>query len=64
MLKMGYLAGQSVYVCVEHTDEVISAYLEKLEPILSTIGYYEKEQKDISQLLEGPVCHGGFKRLN
>ena len=64
MLKSNILAANSVYVCTEHTDRVISNYLEKLEPILATISHYEKEQKDIGHLLEGPICHGGFKRLN
>jgi glutamate-1-semialdehyde 2,1-aminomutase len=64
MLKSNILAANSVYLCTEHTDSVISTYLEKLEPIFATISHYEKEQKDIGHLLEGPICHGGFKRLN
>lgn len=64
MLKFNFLAANSVYICTDHSDQVISAYLEKLEPILDTISHYEKEQKNIDHLLEGPVCHGGFKRLN
>jgi len=64
MLKKGYLAGSSVYTCIKHTDKVIDDYLEQLEPIFKTIGSYYKNERDISELLEGPKSHGGFKRLN
>lgn len=63
MLKKGILAGNSVYVCTEHTPEIISHYFNELEPIFATIKECE-EGRDIMQLLDGPVCHGGFKRLN
>lgn len=64
MLKKGYLAGSSVYTCLGHTDEVINRYLEQLEPIFNIIGSYYEDERDISELLEGPKSHGGFKRLN
>jgi glutamate-1-semialdehyde aminotransferase len=64
MLKKGFLAGNSVYVCMEHSDQLIEQYFDELTPILQDIAKYENEKKDISPLLEGPICHGGFKRLN
>ena len=63
MLKNGYLAGTSIYSCVAHTDEIINSYFEELEPIFITIAECENG-KDITKLLDGPVCHSGFKRLN
>ena len=63
MLKEGFLAANSVYVCTEHTDQVVDAYFEKLDPIFSVIMECENG-KNIDSLLEGPVCHAGFKRLN
>lgn len=63
MLGKGYLAGNSVYVCTEHTTEVIDGYFDALEPIFRLIGECE-QGRDIRQLLKGPICHGGFKRLN
>ena len=63
MLSKGYLAGNSVYVCTEHTPAVIEDYFAKLDPIFATIKECE-EGRDILSLLKGPVCHGGFKRLN
>ena len=63
MLANGYLASNSVYVCTEHTTEVIDGYFEALAPVFRTIKECE-EGRDVMTLLKGPVAHGGFKRLN
>ena len=63
MLKKGYLAATSVYVCTEHTPEVVDAYFEELDPIFALISDCESG-RSVDDLLEGPVCHSGFKRLN
>jgi glutamate-1-semialdehyde 2,1-aminomutase len=63
MLSKGYLAGNSVYVCSEHTPEVVSGFFESLDPVFGLIKECE-EGRDVMSLLKGPVCHGGFKRLN
>lgn len=63
MLTQGYLAGNSVYVCTEHTPVVIDGYFAALDPIFATIRDCE-DGRDVIALLKGPVCHGGFKRLN
>lgn len=63
MLAKGYLAGTSVYVCTEHTPQVVAGYFEALDPIFALIKECD-EGRDVSSLLTGPVCHAGFKRLN
>jgi glutamate-1-semialdehyde aminotransferase/spore coat polysaccharide biosynthesis protein SpsF (cytidylyltransferase family) len=63
MLKKGFLAANAIYVCTEHTHDIIDEYFKCLEPIFATISDCENG-RNIDQLLEGPVCHGGFKRLN
>ena len=63
MLEKGYLAGNSVYVCTEHTPDVVAGFFAALEPIFRLIKECE-EGRDVMSLLKGPVCHGGFKRLN
>jgi len=63
MLKKGYLAANSIYVCTEHTQELVDSYFEALEPIFEIIKDCENGQ-DIKSMLEGPVCHSGFSRLN
>tara|TARA_Y100001935_G_scaffold250331_1_gene250285 strand:+ start:297 stop:2324 length:2028 start_codon:yes stop_codon:yes gene_type:complete len=63
MLLRGYLASNTVFVCTEHTEEILDGYFENLEKCFKTIKECE-EGRDINQLLNGPVCHGGFSRLN
>ena len=63
MLSKGYLAGTSVYVCTEHTPDVVNTFFETLDPIFTLIRECE-DGRDVMPLLKGPVCHGGFKRLN
>lgn len=63
MLKKGYLAGNSVYVCTEHKPEVIDGYFTALDPVFALIKQCE-DGGDVISLLQGPICHAGFKRLN
>ena len=63
MLAKGYLAGNSVYVCTDHTPEVIDGFFHTLNPIFGLIKECEDE-RDVKSLLNGPICHAGFKRLN
>ena len=44
MLKKGYLAGNSVYVCLDHSDNIIDGYFEALDPIFSLIKECEEEE--------------------
>lgn len=64
MLKKGYLAAMSIYVSVAHTHEVLDLYFDELDKIFKKIGQCERGKTALSSLLEGPVCHSGFKRLN
>jgi len=63
MLMNGYLAGNSIYVCTEHNDEIVAGYFSKLDSIFKTIKQCE-EGADIYSLINGPICHTGFSRLN
>lgn len=63
MLKKGFLATNTVYASTAHQSNFLEAYFDKIEPIFSLIAECETGQ-DIDLLLEGPVCHSGFRRLN
>lgn len=63
MLKSNYLASNCIYVCTEHTTEILNEYFELLDPIFKLVKECE-EGRDVIKLLESPICHGGFKRLN
>ena len=63
MLKKGYLASTSCYSCLAHTPDVMDSYLNALDEVFALIAECEAG-RSVEELLEGPVCHGGFKRLN
>jgi len=63
MLKVGYLASNTVYVCTEHTSDILEGYFSRLDVVAKLIAECE-DGRDINLLLDGPVCHSGFKRLN
>ena len=45
MLKKGYLAANSVYVCTEHRQEIIDGYFSELEPIFAIIKERSEERR-------------------
>ena len=63
MLKKGYLAATSCYACLAHTPDVLDPYLDALDSVFGLIAECEAG-RSVEELLEGPVCDGGFKRLN
>ncbi|MCT4665390.1 MAG: aminotransferase class III-fold pyridoxal phosphate-dependent enzyme [Flavobacteriales bacterium] len=64
MLKKNYLASTLLYSSTAHTKEIVDQYLHELNEVFRVIAECEKGSRNIDELLEGPVCHGGFKRLN
>ncbi len=63
MLKQGFLASTAVYVCTEHSPAVLDRYFEAFERVLAVVKECE-QGRPVDDLLAGPVCHAGFKRLN
>jgi len=64
MMKKGFLAGNIVYVCMEH-ERYIKKYLECFEEIMFEINQFDKGNKgNIKNALDGPICHDTFQRLN
>lgn len=64
MLKKGYLANTSFYASISHTESKLNPYFEDLHAVFKTINKFESDRLDVNEFLDGPVCHGGFKRLN
>ena len=64
MLKKGFLASTNFYACTAHKEKHLNLYFEALDGIYATIAKCESAVLNSSDLLEGPVCHSGFKRLN
>jgi len=63
MLKQNFLASTSFYPSICHSKDIINEYLENLEKIFKLIAKCE-DGLNVESLLEGPVCHSGFRRLN
>ena len=64
MLKKGFLASTNFYASTAHNSENLALYFDALDGIYSQISKCEKDNLNIDDLLNGPVCHSGFKRLN
>jgi glutamate-1-semialdehyde aminotransferase len=64
MLKKNILASTNFYASIAHEDEFIDRYFEELDKVFSIIKKCENQELKIESLLEGPICHSGFKRLN
>ncbi len=63
MLKKGFLASTSIYTSFAQKNDTIEKYLLAVKEVFNKIASAIKENKTKS-LLEQPVCHTGFKRLN
>ena len=64
MLKKGFLASDRFYACISHDDNSIKIYLEALNEIFIKISKSILEGVELDTLLDGPIKHSGFKRLN
>lgn len=64
MLKKGFLASTNFYASTAHTNSDFELYFEALNDVYKVIASCEEKSVNIDDLLEGPVCHSGFKRLN
>ncbi len=64
MLKKGFLASTNFYASITHTEEYFDNYFNALNKIYHVIDKCEQGIININSLLEGPVCHVGFQRLN
>jgi glutamate-1-semialdehyde 2,1-aminomutase len=64
MLKKGFLASTNFYASIAHKDEYFESYFNALDEVYGMVKGCIDEKSDVKTLLEGPVCHSGFKRLN
>ena len=64
MLKNNILASNVMYICTEHRQKEVDDYFLVLESIFKIISACHNSDLSIDSLLDGPICHSGFKRLN
>ncbi len=63
MLAKGYLVGNSVYVCTEHTPAIVDRFFDELDPVFARVRDFEAGES-VADALLGPVSHASFARLN
>jgi glutamate-1-semialdehyde 2,1-aminomutase len=63
MLKRGFLASNSIYVCTHHSPEIVDNYFDNLDEVFTMIQKCEDGLNPLT-ILSGPIAHNGFKRLN
>ena len=64
MLKKGFLASTNFYASTAHNDKILNSYFDALSEVYASISKCISGSKDIDKLLDSPVCHDGFYRLN
>jgi len=64
MLSKGFLASTSFYSSISHDESKLDLYFTALDEVYKLISNCEKEIIKVESLLNGPICHSGFKRLN
>lgn len=64
MLKRGFLAPPAFYASLAHTPEVLDRTFEALDDVLGLVADCQAGRQSLEGLLEGPICHTGFNRLN
>lgn len=63
MLKKGILASSGIYVSFAFQDEHVEEFLKVIDNVFSVLNKAIAENK-VEQMLEGPVAHSSFQRLN
>jgi hypothetical protein len=63
MLSNNFLSSNLIFSSLAHTPLIVEKYFEQLDLIFGLIRECESG-REVMPLLNGPVCHSGFKRLN
>ena len=63
MLKKGFLASNLIYLSTKHTKTIIDKYILNLDQVFKKIKQHMMSKKQ-KKLLQGPISHTTFKRLN
>ncbi len=61
MLKKGYLASNSIFCSISHTQDLLDRYFDILNDLFFNISRFEKNNELAEKILETPVCLGGIR---
>ena len=63
MLDKNYLASNSFYASLAHSDDILQGYFDAVDEVFGKISKFDNQDEILGQL-RGPICHQGFRRLN
>ena len=63
MLKKGFIFNGAIYLCIDHNKKILNKFFYHLNTIFHSINI-NKNTNNLKKLLDGPVSHNTFKRLN
>ena len=64
MLKKGFLASTIFFSSLAHDRVILDKYFEAATDVFLMLKKCIDGHIDINKVLEGPICHDGFNRLN
>ena len=64
MLKRGFLASNIFFASLAHDMKIVDEYFEAANDVFLVIKKCIDGDIDINEIIDGPICHDGFKRLN
>ena len=62
MLERGFLAGESLYPTLAHTDEIVALYAESVDEVFARIAE-TLARDEVEKALGGPAAQSDFRRL-
>ena len=64
MLKNKILAGNSIYVCIDHSKTILNKYYNVLDKVFKKLKSCIDQKENIKSLLKSPVCISGIRSVN
>ena len=58
---IAFLAGNSIYTCINHNEKIMNRYFDILDTIFLKIKKFMNNNSNIEKILEGPVCISGIR---
>ena len=64
MLQYNFLSTNAIYLSTSHNEKILKSYSSHLDKIFYKISECEKGNLNISNILNYPISHSTFGRLN
>ena len=63
MIKKNFLATNTIYPCIKHTDNILDKYFDNLERIMKIVSICENDGHDIRKFLKTDLSDKDFKGI-